>query len=370
MSENEFDEESELADEWKNKIRRDRENSKEKYSAAFMALNEVVIDKSYPDESDIAQAEALFKENIAYAINPIAGQATLDDAKRLLYHLNQIVQEITERTLQSFVTLGNETEYITEFQGKICLLGAHDEANVNDNSCPLDYCERYEYIASLPPPPCPPENPLYFSRVVSCLQIIETLGCSVLSEGECIRAKDTFKDIWNLSQESNRIRKTIHHLADVLAGDKSLDDNTRGYISANVSDHYDEPDWVKGLVERYDDYQSRIDKALLRAQRVIFNLISICYHLAMIENQGDAPKIKEPSEMKADIVEKTESGKKKRGRPSDTDPKKDAELFREWKRYKEAGHLKPEFANDQSISVNELNRALDRHQKRLKNKSE
>lgn len=60
--------------------------------------------------------------------------------------------------------------------------------------------------------------------------------------------------------------------------------------------------------------------------------------------------------------------KKKRGRPSHTNPDKDVVLVDEWHEAKEVGISKAKFCNDKQINIHTLNNTLDRHRHRNLNR--
>jgi hypothetical protein len=56
--------------------------------------------------------------------------------------------------------------------------------------------------------------------------------------------------------------------------------------------------------------------------------------------------------------------RKSRGRPAKSNPARDRELAEGWERYRESGMQKAQYAEDQGITSEELERALDRDRKR------
>jgi hypothetical protein len=64
------------------------------------------------------------------------------------------------------------------------------------------------------------------------------------------------------------------------------------------------------------------------------------------------------------------TGKRKSGRPLDTDPKADARLCRDWQAAKASGTTRAEFARERGISVNDLIQAQHREKYRRQRDAE
>jgi hypothetical protein len=62
----------------------------------------------------------------------------------------------------------------------------------------------------------------------------------------------------------------------------------------------------------------------------------------------------------------SEGQPKKRGRRRTSEPRKDQEIAERWERAKFAGITKKQYADDQKLSLRELNRILNRQAKRAK----